>query len=79
MLPFANMSDDKGNGFFVDGVHDEVITALAKIHDLKVFRAHLVMGLPRSRRAQPEEDRRPSWPWGRCSKAACNARATRST
>ena len=35
VLPFANLSTDKENEFFADGIHDEVITALAKIHDLK--------------------------------------------
>jgi len=37
VLPFANFSPDKDNEFFADGLHDEVITALAKIHDLKVI------------------------------------------
>jgi TolB-like protein len=36
-LPFANFSTDKDNEFFADGLQDEVITALAKIHDLKVI------------------------------------------
>jgi TolB-like protein len=37
VLPFANFSEDKDNEFFADGLQDEVITALAKIHDLKVI------------------------------------------
>jgi TolB-like protein len=37
VLPFANFSPDKDNEFFADGLQDEVITALAKIHDLKVI------------------------------------------
>jgi TolB-like protein len=37
VLPFANFSPDKDDEFFADGLHDEVITALAKIHDLKVI------------------------------------------
>ena len=37
VLPFANFSTDKDNEFFADGLQDEVITALAKIHDLKVI------------------------------------------
>jgi TolB-like protein len=37
VLPFANFSPDKDNEFFADGMQDEVITALAKIHDLKVI------------------------------------------
>jgi TolB-like protein len=37
VLPFANMSSEKDNEFFADGVHEDVITNLAKIRDLKVI------------------------------------------
>jgi TolB-like protein len=37
VLPFANMSPDAENAFFADGMHDDLITALAKIRDLKVI------------------------------------------
>jgi eukaryotic-like serine/threonine-protein kinase len=37
VLPFANLSDDKENAFFADGVHDELLSNLAKIKDLKVI------------------------------------------
>lgn len=37
VLPFSNLSTDKENEFFADGVHDDVITNLAKIRDLKVI------------------------------------------
>lgn len=37
VLPFANMSPDKDNEFFADGIHEDVITNLAKIRDLKVI------------------------------------------
>jgi len=37
VLPFANMSPDPENAFFADGVHEDVITNLAKIRDLKVI------------------------------------------
>ena len=37
VLPFANLSSEKENEFFADGVHDDVITNLAKIRDLKVI------------------------------------------
>ncbi len=37
VLPFANMSEDKGNGYFADGMQDEILTALAKIKALKVI------------------------------------------
>lgn len=37
VLPFENLSDDKGNAYFVAGMQDEILTALAKIRDLKVI------------------------------------------
>ena len=43
VLPFANMSPDAENAFFADGVHEDVITNLAKIRDLKVISRTSVM------------------------------------
>jgi len=37
VLPFQNLSDQKENAYFADGVQDEILTALAKIADLKVI------------------------------------------
>ncbi len=37
VLPFANLSTEKENEFFADGLQDDVITNLAKIHDLTVI------------------------------------------
>ncbi len=37
VLPFENLSDDKQNAFFADGVQDEILTDLAKVADLKVI------------------------------------------
>ncbi len=37
VLPFANMSPEPENAFFADGIHEDVITGLAKIRDLKVI------------------------------------------
>ena len=37
VLPFANLSTEKENEFFADGVQDDVITNLAKIRDLTVI------------------------------------------
>ena len=37
VLPFENLSDDKANAYFTDGVQDEILTHLAKIADLKVI------------------------------------------
>jgi TolB-like protein/Flp pilus assembly protein TadD len=43
VLPFANLSDDKRNAFFVDGVQDEILTDLARVADLKVISRTSVM------------------------------------
>ena len=37
ILPFENLSDQKENAYFADGVQDEILTALTKIADLKVI------------------------------------------
>jgi len=37
VLPFANLSDEKENAFFTEGVQDDILTALAKCADLKVI------------------------------------------
>lgn len=37
ILPFDNLSDDKANGYFVDGMQDEIITRLANIGALRVI------------------------------------------
>jgi TolB-like protein/Tfp pilus assembly protein PilF len=36
VLPFENLSDDKQNTYFADGVQDQILTNLAKVSDLKV-------------------------------------------
>ncbi len=36
VLPFANLSEDKANAYFADGIQDEILTRLSKIADLKV-------------------------------------------
>ncbi len=43
VLPFENLSDDKANTYFADGVQDEILTDLAKIADLKVISRTSVM------------------------------------
>ena len=43
VLPFENLSDDKQNAFFTDGVQDEILTDLAKVADLKVISRTSVM------------------------------------
>ena len=37
VLPFTNLSADKENAFFTEGVQDDILTALAKFADLKVI------------------------------------------
>jgi TolB-like protein/Flp pilus assembly protein TadD len=43
VLPFENLSSDKENAYFADGVQDEILTDLAKIADLKVISRTSVM------------------------------------
>ena len=43
VLPFTNLSDDKANAFFADGVQDDVLTSLAGIKDLRVISRSSVM------------------------------------
>ncbi len=37
VLPFENLSEDKSNAYFTDGIQDEILTRLSKIGDLKVI------------------------------------------
>src|SRR5213593_3139337 len=37
VLPFENLSDEKENAYFADGVQDDVLTNLSKINDLRVI------------------------------------------
>ena len=43
VLPFENLSEEKQNEYFADGVQDEILTDLAKIADLKVISRGSVM------------------------------------
>jgi TolB-like protein/Tfp pilus assembly protein PilF len=43
VLPFQNLSDDKENAYFADGVQDDLLTNLSKIGDLKVISRTSVM------------------------------------
>src|SRR5207253_2049710 len=44
VLPFENLSDDKENAFFADGMQDDILTNLSKIGELKVISRTSVMG-----------------------------------
>jgi serine/threonine protein kinase/Tfp pilus assembly protein PilF len=37
VLPFGNLSSDKENAYFAEGIQDEILTRLSKIADLKVI------------------------------------------
>ena len=37
VLPFENLSDDKSNAYFAEGIQDEILTHLSKVADLKVI------------------------------------------
>jgi serine/threonine-protein kinase len=54
VLPFENLSSDKENAYFTDGVQDEILADLAKVADLKVISRTSVMlyksGNPRNLR-----------------------------
>jgi TolB-like protein/Flp pilus assembly protein TadD len=43
VLPFENLSDDKENAYFADGIQDDILTNLSKIGDLKVISRTSVM------------------------------------
>jgi TolB-like protein/Tfp pilus assembly protein PilF len=43
VLPFENLSNDREDAFFADGIQDDLLTKLAKIADLKVISRSSVM------------------------------------
>jgi TolB-like protein/Flp pilus assembly protein TadD len=43
VLPFENLSDEKENAFFADGMQDDILTSLTKIAGLKVISRTSVM------------------------------------
>jgi TolB-like protein/Flp pilus assembly protein TadD len=43
VLPFQNLSDEKENAYFADGVQDDILTNLSKIGELKVISRMSVM------------------------------------
>jgi TolB-like protein/cytochrome c-type biogenesis protein CcmH/NrfG len=43
VLPFENLSDEKENAYFADGIQDDVLTNLSKIGDLRVISRTSVM------------------------------------
>jgi TolB-like protein/Flp pilus assembly protein TadD len=43
VLPFQNLSDERANAYFADGMQDDILTNLSKIGDLKVISRMSVM------------------------------------
>jgi TolB-like protein len=43
VLPFVNLSEERANAFFAEGVQDEILTHLARVADLKVISRTSVM------------------------------------
>jgi TolB-like protein len=43
VLPFTNMSEEKDSGFFADGMHEDILTNLALVRDLRVVSRTSVM------------------------------------
>ena len=75
VLPFVNMSSDKEQDYFSDGITEELINLLAKVPELRVIAAHLQLCLPGQGRGH-RADRAENSMSPRCSKAACASRAT---
>jgi TolB-like protein/class 3 adenylate cyclase/Tfp pilus assembly protein PilF len=55
VLPFENLSEEKANAFFADGVQDEILMHLAKIADLKVISRMSVMQYKTGVQRNPRE------------------------
>jgi hypothetical protein len=76
VLPFENLSDEKQNAYFTDGVQDEILTALARIAELNalISRSSVMQyktGVARSRKIGQ------NLAWRICSKAACSGQLIR--
>src|SRR5437763_15091534 len=55
VLPFENLSEEKANAFFADGVQDEILTNLARIAGLKVISRTSVMQYKPGLQRNPRE------------------------
>ena len=76
VLPFENLSEEKANAFFAEGVQDEILTHLARIADLKVIAARASCSTRAARRAICVRSASNS-AWRMSSRAVCNARPTK--
>ncbi len=43
VIPFENRSDEKANAYFTDGIHDDILTSLANLRELRVISRTSVM------------------------------------
>ena len=57
VLPFENLSEQKENAVFADGMQDDILTKLAKIADLKVISRTSVMDYQRRTEYTPDRER----------------------
>ncbi len=46
VLPFENLSDDRNDAFFADGIRDDILTRLAQVRELKVISRSSVRQYP---------------------------------
>ena len=56
MLPFDNLSGDKNDAFFTNGVQDEILTDLGRISDLKVISRNSVLGYVDPAKRPPDHE-----------------------
>ena len=54
VLPFTNMSEEKENAFFADGVQEDILTNLSNIHELRVVSRTSVMGYRGTTKTLPQ-------------------------
>jgi TolB-like protein len=54
VLPLTNMSNDKENDWFSDGVHEDIITSLARIGELRVISNTSVMQYRDTKKTLPQ-------------------------
>lgn len=70
--PFENLSEDKANAFFADGVHDDLLTSLTNIRDLQVTSRTSVMEYRNTTKKIPQIARElgVAWVLTSCTKVA---------
>ena len=56
VLPFNNLSADKNDAFFTNGVQDEILTDLGRITDLKVIARSSVLGYADPAKRPPDHE-----------------------